>query len=168
MIALREIGREAGRTVMQIPMNVSNYLLEHPMVYKACMVGNHFFIRMAPCAAHIAFLPYSFPANCAITLAMSTFYWLTVEQNSCAFSFVFPALIGAVTLHIADGALGEIISGIAFETFERFIVSTLFVSPFLLYTLGVVVLSHVQVENRLKRVQDENGRRNNQTGCCQT
>src|ERR1700691_3172861 len=78
---------------------VSDYLVQHPILYKAALVANHLF-RAISMAAFTICLPFLIPVNLAICSAGSLFYRLTVETN-CAYKFAMPAFKGSVAMSIA-------------------------------------------------------------------
>ncbi len=125
---------------------VSDYLAQHPMVYKAALVANHLF-RAISMAAVTACLMFSIPVNLAICFAGSLFYRLTVETN-CAYKFAMPAFAGSVAMPIAAKALQSVISGVAFASMRAFANASLSLLPLAAYLTYIVVTVNDDVDRR--------------------
>lgn len=128
---------------------VSDYLVQHPILYKAALVANHLF-RAISMAAFTICLPFSIPVNLAICFAGSLFYRLTVETN-CAFKFAMPSFAGSLAIPIGKAALASMISGVACASMGAFASSSLSLLPLVAYLTYVVVTVNEDVDLRLQR-----------------
>lgn len=125
---------------------ISNYLRDHPSLYKAVLLVNHIF-RAVSMVAFNLILPFSAPVNIAICFAGSLFYRLTVETN-CAYKFALPAFAGSLAIPMALTALTQLISGIAFVSLSAFAVALLSLLPLTAYLTYIVLTVNHDVDNR--------------------
>lgn len=130
----------------QLTQSATEFLLEHPTLYKIALLANHIF-RAGSMAIFMAALPFSWPVSFAICFAASLFYRLTVENN-CAYKFALPALAGAAAFPIAQPALAQLASGEAFKNLALFSRSILFLVPVVAYIAYIVLTVDYDVNRR--------------------
>jgi hypothetical protein len=126
---------------------ISEYLTNHPTLYKAVLLVNHLF-RAFAMMAFCATLPFSLPVSVGICYAGSLFYRLTVETN-CAYKFALPAFWGSLAIPPAMFALNGLITGVAFTTMTSLVVHCMTLVPLAAYLSYIVLTVNYDVNERL-------------------
>lgn len=132
----------------QPTQRMTEFLRKHPTLYKCALLANHIF-RAVAMGAFMTVLPFSLPINFAVCFLASLFYRLTVEIN-CAYKFALPALAGAITFRVAQSALVQLISGVAFASLALFSTSILLLIPLATYVVYIVLTVDYDVNDRCR------------------
>lgn len=141
-----------------ISSSVGKWLDEHPVINKIVVVANHLFRAIAMYAL-MAVMPFSLVVNCAISLAASILYRVTIERF-CHFRFAIPACLGGLAMHLASPSLDALISGVAGNVFAS-AVSIIGVASLTAYSLGVIWITDSAVNSLNKQKDDD-------SCCCAT
>lgn len=122
---------------------VGTFLDKHPTLYKVVLVACHFF-RAAAMFGAMMWMPIPMPITAGIMVAGSLLYRAAVERF-CCFRFTIPSLVGAGAAWVAQLAIINLVSNTA-------LIPLGFI-PLLGYTAWVIYLSHRDIENRMKLIQ---------------
>lgn len=125
---------------------IGAWLDKHPNVNTIVVIANHI-LRTLPMMAAMHLLPFSFAANCAITLGASLFYRISIERF-CVFRFAIPSCLGAIAFQFSKPALADLISKTAFQSFSTLTKTLVGLSPFALYMGGIVWISYAAVQEK--------------------
>ncbi|MBY0529505.1 MAG: hypothetical protein K2P51_04870 [Rhabdochlamydiaceae bacterium] len=125
---------------------IGDYLKTHPMLHKSVMLINHLFRAVAMTAFCFA-LPFSAPINIGICFAGSLFYRLTVETH-CSYKFALPAFAGSLAMPLAQSALPQLVSGVAFASMNAFSSVCLTLLPMAAYLSYVVLTVSYDIESK--------------------
>ena len=132
----------------EVTQGATQFLVAHPGLYKMALLVNHVFRAMTMSFFMFA-LPYSFPVNMALCFGASLFYRVTVENN-CAYKFALPAFAGAVTFPMAQSALTQLVSGIAFNNLAYLSHSIISFIPIGAYLTYVILTVDYDVDQRCR------------------
>lgn len=124
---------------------IETFLNEHPEIKKVVLLVNHIFRAIAMLALRL-FLPFSLLVNDLICFAGSLFYRLTVETH-CAYKFALPAFAGSMAIPLAQAALYDFISGVAFASLATLGIALLSLIPLAAYTTYIILTVSYDVDN---------------------
>jgi hypothetical protein len=125
----------------------SDFLSNHPTLYKIVMIANHIF-RATMMTFFMLALTFSFLVSCAICFTASLIYRLSVENN-CAYKFALPAFGGAMVFPLGIAALTDMVSGVAFATLGAFAAAAAALLPLIAYIVYITLTVSYDVDDRL-------------------
>ena len=125
-------------------------LINTPQYTKLSSLPAHFF-RAAAMFGFMMWMPTSLPVTIGIMVAGSLLYRAAVERF-CCFRFTIPSLVGAGAAWLAHLTRMNIASNAALASLGIALHALAFL-PLLGYAVGVIYLSHRDVENRMKQLK---------------